>query len=101
MSGREIAVGAGLLIIAIGAISEADNQHPTPQVVFTGPKVLAPLTPKPVPTHTVVVHQVTTHIVTRVVSGSPLAGWQIMLIAIAAVIVVAGAFVAVQLRRLS
>jgi hypothetical protein len=90
MSGREVAVAAGLIIVAIGAISEAANQH--------SPAVTPPV-PRPLPTHTVIIHQVTEHTVTRVVSGSPLAGWEIMLIVIAGLIIAGGTTVALFHRR--
>jgi hypothetical protein len=91
MSGREVAVAAGLVIVAIGAISEGANQH-------SPAKTPAPK-PVPVPVHTVVIHQVTQHVVTRVVPGSPLAGWQIMLIVIAGLIIAGGTAVALFHRR--
>jgi hypothetical protein len=91
MSGREVAVAAGLLIIAIGAISEAGSQG-TPS-----PKPVAIL--RPAPAHTEIIHAVPTHVVTRVVSGSPLAGWEIMLIVIVGLIIAGGTTVALFHRR--
>jgi hypothetical protein len=84
MSGREAAVAAGLVIITIGALCEADNQ---PQHHAA---------PKPVPVHTVVIHEITTRVVTRH-AGWPVAGWQIMLMVIVAVVVAGG--VAITLYR--
>ncbi len=91
MSGREVAVAAGLVIVAIGAISEEANHQHSPAV--------KPSAPRPVLTHTVVIHQVTQHVVTRVVSGSPLAGWEIMLIVIVGLIIAGGTTVALFHRR--
>src|SRR5215472_14380519 len=91
MSGREIAVAAGLMIIAIGAISEADHQNPPsprPVAIF-----------RPAPAHTVVIHPTVTHVVTRVVSGSPLNGVEIMLIVIVGLIIAGGTTVALFHRR--
>jgi hypothetical protein len=91
MSGREVAVAAGLVIVAIGAFSETANQH--------SPAVRPPpAKPVPVPAHTVVIHQVAEHVVTRVVQGSPLAGWQLMLVIIAAIVVSAGVVIALGSR---
>jgi len=92
MSGREIGVAAGLVIVAIGAISEGANQH-SPAVRPPAPK------PVPAPAHAVVIHQVTEHVVTRVVPGSSLAGWQLMLVIIAAIFVSAGVVIALASRR--
>ncbi len=91
MSGREVGVAAGLVIVAIGAISEAANQHSA--------AVRPPAKPAPVPAHTMVIHQVTEHVVTRAVPGSPLAGWQLMLVLIAAIFAAAGVVIALGSRR--
>lgn len=91
MSGREIGVAAGLVIVAIGAISEGANQH--------SPAVRPPAAkPVPEPAHTVVIHQVTEHVVTRVVPGAPLAGWQLMFVITVAIFVSAGVVIALHSR---
>jgi hypothetical protein len=91
MSGREVAVGAGLFIMAVGILAD---QASSP----AAPAVKAPA-PRPVPTHTEIIHMVTTHVVTRVVSRSPLAGWQIMMIVIVGLIIAGGTAVAIHHRR--
>ena len=92
MSGREIGVAAGLVIVAIGALSEGTTQH--------SPAVRSPAAkPVPVPAHTVVIHQVTEHVVTRGVPGAPLAGWQLMLVITVAIFVSAGVVIALHSRR--
>jgi hypothetical protein len=83
MSGREVAVAAGLVIIAIGALSEAAN-HPAQHA-----------TPRPVPTHTVVIHQATTHVVTKL-TGSPVNGLEITLMVIVGMLVSAGVVIALH-----
>jgi len=91
MSGREIAVAAGLMIIAIGAISEADHQNPPsprPVAIF-----------RPAPAHTEVIHPTVTHVVTRVVSGSPVNGVEIVLMVIALALISAGTVIALHDRR--
>jgi hypothetical protein len=93
MSGREIGVAAGLMIVAIGALSEAASHPGAPA------HQLVHVTPRPGPAHTVIVHEVTTRVVTRVVSGSPLAGWELMFIVIAAILVAAGTAIALHSRR--
>jgi hypothetical protein len=85
MSGREGAVAAGLVIITIGALSEAANQ---PQHNAA---------PRPVPVHTVVVHEITTRVVTRHV-GWPVTGWQIMVMVIVAVVMAGGVAIALYRR---
>src|SRR5215472_14143367 len=92
MSGREAGVAAGLVIVVIGALSEAADQH-SAAVRPPGSK------PVPAPARTVVIHQVTEHVVTRAVPGSPLAGWQLMFVIIAAVVVSAGVVIALGSRR--
>ena len=91
MSGREVAVGAGLFIMAVGILADQANSPSAPAV--------KPPAPKPVPTHTEIIHTVTTHVVTKVVGGSPLAGWEIMLIVIATLIISAGTAIALHSRR--
>ena len=87
MSGREIAVAAGLVIITIGAVDEASHQGS------------APARPVPQPAHTEAVHTVVTHVVTKTVSGSPLSGWEIMIMVIATLIMAAGTAIALHSRR--
>jgi hypothetical protein len=92
MSGREAAVAAGLVIVAIGALSEGANQHSA----AVRPPAAKPV---PLPARTVVIHQVAEHVVTRVVPGSPLAGWQLMFVIIVAIVVSAGVVIALHSRR--
>ena len=87
MSGREAAVGAGLFILAAGILADQANSAPA------APK------PVPVPTHTVIIHQITEHTVTRVVSGSPVSGWQLMFIVIAALVISAGTVITLHIHR--
>jgi hypothetical protein len=91
MSGREIAVAVGLMIIAIGAISEADHQS------IPSPKPVAIL--RPAPAHKEVIHQTVTHVVTRVVSGSPVNGVEIVLMVIALALISAGTVITLHNRR--
>jgi hypothetical protein len=90
-AGRDITLGAALVIIVAGALGEASNQGHAP--------ALPVVKPTPQPVHTEVVHTVTTHVVTKVVSGSPLSGWEIMFIVIAAIIVAGGTAIALHSRR--
>ena len=91
-AGRDITLGAALVIIVAGALGEASNQGHAPARPVPRP------TPQPV--HTEVVHTVTTHVVTKVVSGSPLSGWEIMVIVISAIIVAGGTAIALHRRPL-
>jgi hypothetical protein len=52
-----------------------------------------------VPAHTEIIHTITAHTVTRVVNGFPLAGWELMLVAIVALIVAAGTAITIHNRR--
>ena len=75
MSGREITMAAAMVIVAIGAVEDATHHG------------AASPAPRPAPRPTVIVRTVTQHTMTRAASGSPLSGWEIMLIAIAALII--------------
>jgi hypothetical protein len=86
MSGREIGVAAGLFILAVSILAD---QQPEPHQVA----------PKPVPTRTVIIHQVTEHVVTRVRSGSPVNGLEIMLMVVVGMLISAGVIIALHFRR--
>jgi hypothetical protein len=85
MSGREIGVAAGLFILAVGILAD---QQPEPHHVA----------PKPVHTHTVIIHQVNEHVVTRVSSGSPVNGLEITLMVIVGMLISAGVVIALHFR---
>jgi hypothetical protein len=91
MSGREVAVGAGLFIMAVGILADQANSP-------GAPAVKAPA-PRPVPTHTEIIHEVTTHIVTHVVAGSPVNGLEITLMVIMLALISAGVTIAVHIHR--
>jgi hypothetical protein len=87
--GRDIGVTAFGLMVTCGIVGAAEH-HTSPAAV--------PPPPPPLIIHKVVTHTIT-HTVIKTVSSSPLAGWEIMMIAIVAIIVGLGSFVALHFPR--